>query len=160
IENTGQLVFHSVGDTGRGPHTDQQRVAEAMARDIDTSHHETSPAFLLHLGDVIYGDGKLDLYDDEFYRPYADYPAKIIAIPGNQDGEEGLAVDKVALEAFVENFCAAPGTQPPLAERSASQMVNQPGVYWMLETRLLNLIGLYSNAAEDFGLLADNAGLE
>jgi hypothetical protein len=36
-------------------------------------------------------------------------------------------------------------------------MVNQPGVYWMLETKLLHLIGLYSNAAEDFGILGNNA---
>ena len=35
IEATGQLIFHSVGYTGRGPHTAQQAVAEAMARDID-----------------------------------------------------------------------------------------------------------------------------
>jgi hypothetical protein len=109
IEATGQLSFHCVGDTGRGPDTDQQAVAEAMSRDIDPGRHATSPAFLLHLGDVIYGDGKVDLYDDEFYRPYADYHNKIIAVPGNHDGEEGVDVDKDSLEAFLQNFCASPG---------------------------------------------------
>jgi hypothetical protein len=157
IEATGTLSFHCIGDSGRGPDTNQQAVAEAMSRDINPANHEKSPAFLLHLGDVIYGDGKRDLYDDEFYRPYADYHNKIIAVPGNHDGEEGLTVDKNSLEAFVENFCAPPGKQPPAAVRFGSEMVNQPGVYWMLETKLLNVIGLYSNAAEDFGILADNA---
>ena|SRR5437588_3182262 len=157
IEATGQLAFHSLGDSGRGPQTAQQSVAEAMARDINPNNHAKSPAFLLHLGDVIYGDGKRDLYDDEFYRPYADYHNKMIAVPGNHDGEEGVTMDKVSLEAFRENFCAPPGKQPPLAARFNCQMVNQPGVYWMLETKLLQLIGLYSNAAEDFGILGNNA---
>jgi hypothetical protein len=159
IEASGRLIFHALGDTGRGPHSDEETVAEAMALDIDPEHHANSPAFLLHLGDVIYGDGKIDLYDDEFYRPYKDYPNKVIAIPGNHDAEQGLLVDKKSLEAFMQNFCAPPGTQPPMAQRFGAEMVNQPGVYWMLETRLLNLIGLYSNAAEDFGLLANNAEL-
>lgn len=156
IEATGTLSFHCIGDSGRGPGTNQQAVAEAMSREIDPAHHATSPAFLLHLGDVIYGDGKRDLYDDEFYRPYVDYQNKILAVPGNHDGEEGLTVDTTSLEAFTENFCAPPGTQPPKAVEFGCEMVNQPGVYWMLETKLLDLIGLYSNAAEDFGILANN----
>jgi hypothetical protein len=157
IEATGQLVFYSLGDTGRGPHTAEQSVAEAMARDIDPNNHARSPAFLLHLGDVIYGDGNRDLYDDEFYRPYADYHNKVVAVPGNHDGEEGVTMDKVSLEAFRENFCAPPGKQPPLAARFNCQMVNQPGVCWTLETKLLHLIGLYSNAAENFGILGNDA---
>jgi len=159
LDGATKLSFHCIGDSGRGPDTNQQAVAEAMARDINPKNHVASPAFLLHLGDVIYGDGKRDLYKDEFYRPYKDYPNKIIAVPGNHDGEEGLTVDKVSLEAFVENFCAEPGTQPPLATQFGSQMVNQPGVFWLLETRLLHIVGLYSNAAEDFGVLVDNATL-
>lgn len=159
IEKTGQLQFHSVGDTGRGPHTAQQDVAEAMTRDINPAQHQKSPAFLVHLGDVIYGDGKENLYDDEFYRPYADYPNKVIAIPGNHDGEEGVTMDKTSLKAFRDNFCAPAGSEPPFAKAFNSEMVKQPGVYWMLETKLLNLIGLYSNAAEDVGTLGDNAHL-
>lgn len=46
----GSLQFHSTGDTGRGANTEQQDVAEAMARDIDHKHPEKSPAFLFHLG--------------------------------------------------------------------------------------------------------------
>jgi Calcineurin-like phosphoesterase len=160
IEKTGQLQFHTVGDTGRGPHTAQQDVAEAMTRDINPNKHRNSPAFLFHLGDVIYGDGKEDLYDDEFYRPYADYPNKVVAIPGNHDGEEGVTMDKESLKAFRENFCAPAGTEPPFAKTFNCEMVKQPGVYWMLETKLLDLIGLYSNAAETVGTLGDaNVGM-
>jgi hypothetical protein len=160
IESSGQLQFHTLGDTGKGSHTAQQDVAEAMARDINPRNHHTSPAFLCHLGDVIYGDGKDNLYDDEFYRPYTDYPNKVIAIPGNHDGDVGVTVDKVSLKAFLANFCAAQNTSPPLARTFGSEMVKQPGVYWMLETKLLNLIGLYSNAAESAGTLGNaNVGM-
>jgi hypothetical protein len=155
IEKTNELQFHALGDSGRGPHTAQQDVAEAMTRDVNLNQHQKSPAFLMHLGDVIYGDGKEDLYDDEFYRPYADYPNKIIAIPGNHDGEEGVTMDKTSLKAFRDNFCAPAGKEPPLAKIFKSEMVKQPGVYWMLESKLLNLIGLYSNAAEGPGTLGD-----
>src|SRR2546430_1986358 len=77
IEATGKLMFHAAGDTGRGPDSDEQAVAEAMAREVDPNRHHESPAFMLNLGDVIYGDGKRNLYADEFYRPYADYPNKV-----------------------------------------------------------------------------------
>ena len=61
------------------------------------------PGFLaLFLAAFIYGDGKENLYDDEFYRPYAVYPNKIIAIPGNHDRDVGVTVDKVSLKAFVQ----------------------------------------------------------
>jgi len=125
IEATGQLQFHAVGDTGKGPHSAQQDVAEAMTRDINPDKHHAGPAFLFHLGDVIYGDGKDDLYDDEFYRPYAPYPNKIIAIPGNHDGDVGVTMDLESLKAFRANFCAPPGTEPPLAKAFNSEMVRQ-----------------------------------
>jgi hypothetical protein len=160
IEATHRLSFHAVGDTGKGAHSAQQDVAEAMTRDINQNNHAKSPAFLFHLGDVIYGDGKENLYDDEFYRPYAEYPNKIIAIPGNHDGDVGVTVDKESLKAFRDNFCAPAGSEPPLAKTFSNEMVHQPGVYWMLETKLLNLIGMYSNAAEDAGTLGDaNVGM-
>src|SRR5262245_56704621 len=55
IEQTGTLVFQTVGDTGRGKDSPQEAVAEAMAADFSADHPERSPAFLFHLGDVIYG---------------------------------------------------------------------------------------------------------
>jgi hypothetical protein len=33
IEAVGSLIFHSVGDTGKGSHTEQEAVANAMAGD-------------------------------------------------------------------------------------------------------------------------------
>jgi Calcineurin-like phosphoesterase len=111
---------------------------------------------LFHLGDVIYGPGKENLYCDEFDRPYQGYPNKIVAIPGNHDGEENQTLDKVSLDAFRQNFCSPVGQQPPFGQKFGFQMVHQPGPYWLLETELIHLIGLYSNAGETIGTLGNS----
>src|SRR4051794_17650763 len=88
IANLGTLRFHAVGDTGRvGGSSDQEEVSLDMATDYHPDGNGHNPAFLLHLGDVIYGQSKANAYRDEFYRPYKNYPGKILAIAGNHDGE-------------------------------------------------------------------------
>lgn len=87
IAAAGRLVFHTVGDTGstRGPET-QNRVADKMTSDFDDADRTDAPRFFLHLGDVVYSFGEAAYYYDQFYEPYRDYPAPIIAIAGNHDG--------------------------------------------------------------------------
>src|SRR2546423_447420 len=88
IEAEGTIRFHAVGDTGRPDvhNAHQEGVADQMARDYSPSAGARNPAFFLHLGDVIYGPHKQQLYRDEFYRPYKNYPGKIVAIPGDHAG--------------------------------------------------------------------------
>ena len=159
IEKAGELQFHVTGDTGVGT-ADQDAVVAAMARDINVDHPAHGAVFLLHLGDVIYGPDKSSWYANRFYRPNLPYlqPAPgfdgiILAVPGNHDGEVRDKGDKPSLNAFLENFCAEPGSNPPKADSFGVVMANQPGVYWHLEAPFVDLIGLYSNAAEDFGTL-------
>src|SRR5208283_2645746 len=87
IESSGRLVFHAVGDTGsvKGPEN-QDLVADKMAADFDDEVAENRPQFFFHLGDVIYNFGERQYYYDQFYEPYRDYPAPILAIAGNHDG--------------------------------------------------------------------------
>lgn len=144
IEATGELSFHAVGDTGLGANTEQQAVAEAMARDIDTKHPEKSPVFFFHLGDIIYGPGKTEHYPEKFYQPYADYHNYIVAIPGNHDG------DLDSLKAYLANFC---DPHPADAVRYKRKMPNQPGAYWHMSAPFLDLIGLFSNVDENIGSL-------
>jgi hypothetical protein len=139
-------------------------VALAMAREIDTVHPERGPIFWVHLGDLIYDPDKGGLYPNRFYRPNRPYlhPAPgfdgiILAVPGNHDGEVRDAADQPSLAAFLENFCSPPGTNPPLAESFGVVMPNQPGPYWHLDAPFLDLLGLYSNAGEDFGALGAGA---
>jgi hypothetical protein len=154
IEQSGTLRFHSVGDTGRGADSPQGEVANAMAGDFDVSHPARSPAFFFHLGDVIYGHSKDQQYRQEFYEPYMHYPGKIIAIPGNHDGEVFPQKDPVTLRAFLANFCAATAQVPPIAGTIFRQTMTQPGVYWRLDAPFVDVIGLYSNVGEGPGFIS------
>jgi hypothetical protein len=162
IQASGTIRFHTTGDTGRasGDSTNQDDVAEAMAADYQAGHDATNPAFFLHLGDVIYGPRKAELYRDEFYRPYMKYPGKILAIPGNHDGETFKVTDPTPLQAFLDNFCAAQANVPKIASGVAifRETMTQPGVYWLLNAPFVNVIGLYSNIAEGPGDLTGAGG--
>jgi hypothetical protein len=164
ITKAGMLQFHATGDTGVGLNSQQPIVAEALARDINVQQPAQGPVFFLNLGDVIYGNNKKALYANRFYRPNMPYlkPAPglegiILAIPGNHDGEVRDAADSPSCSAFLENFVAPLGTQPPMAESFGVKMPNQPGVFWQLQAPFLDLIGLYSNAGEDTGALGADA---
>ena len=154
IQQAGILRFHSVGDTGRRADSPQGDVANAMAADFDLSRPAQSPAFFLHLGDVIYGHSKDQEYRREFYEPYMHYPGKIIAIPGNHDGEIFPQTDPVTLRAFRANFCAAAAQVPPIAGTILRQTMTQPGVYWRLAAPFVDIIGLYSNVGEGPGFIS------
>ena len=160
IEKSKSISFHSVGDTGHENGVAEELVADAMTGDYNISKPEKSPAFFLHLGDVIYYDNTDKGYHAQFYVPYKKYPGKIIAIPGNHDGElfkfdQTSTGQKKTLEAFQNNFC-----RPAPAHVSSGtilrDMVSQPGVYWMLDAPFVNIIGLYSNIAENPGYLQGN----
>ena len=151
IEATGKITIHLAGDTGV-PETDHETqqvlVAEAMAKDYDPHAPEKSPAFFFHLGDVIYGQTQ-GAYLDQFYRPYMHYPGKIIAIPGNHDGDfDSKMAD------FQKYFCANSQTVPSIANTILRQTMTQPGVFWCLDAPFVQIIGLYSNAAENPGFIS------
>ena len=151
IAAAGEITIHVGGDTGV-PETDHETkqviVADAMAKDYDTAHPAASPAFFLHVGDVIYGPGQ-NSYLDQFYRPYMHYPGKIVAIPGNHDGESNAKMAD-----FRKYFCAASQAVPPIAGSIFRQTMTQPGVYWCLDAPFVQIIGLYSNSAENPGFIS------
>src|SRR5579864_1147273 len=115
IQDVGEIRFQALGDSGVGMAHEAEQVSDAMAGDYKAGAGGLNPAFLLHLGDVIYGPDKEAHYGDRFYRPYRHYPGKILAIPGNHDGEVGAAANNPSLNAFVANFCAPTATVPPTA---------------------------------------------
>lgn len=159
IVNAGSIVFHAVGDTGHENGQMQEFVANAMTLDYDINHPETSPAFLLHLGDVIYYDNTDKGYQAQFYVPYKRYPGKILAIPGNHDGEifkfDGTpSGQKTSLAAFWRNFCQTKPGVPPDAGTIYREMVSQPGAYWHLEAPFIDIIALYSNIGEGPGFIS------
>jgi hypothetical protein len=161
IEQAGSMVFHCVGDTGTVSGTMQQTVADAMTADYNIADPAHSPAFFFHLGDVDYYDNTDSGYHAQFYEPYKNYPGKIIAIPGNHDGElfkyNGASTGQtVTLEEFQTNFCQAKtGVPVNKAGTIYREMISQPGVYWYLNTPFIDIIGLYSNMAENPGYISD-----
>jgi uncharacterized protein YukJ/predicted phosphodiesterase len=153
ITASGQIVLHTAGDTGRGAHTAQSEVADAMARDYQKANPADHPALFFHLGDVIYGHDKDALYREMFYSPYDIYPGQIVAIPGNHDGEVIPRTDPKSLEAFLANFCDTKRQHPAIAGPAPRLTMNQPGVYFRLDVPFVRLIGLYSNVAENSGFI-------
>lgn len=118
-----QLVFHSVGDTGRRIYGGeaQDAIAEHMVRQLEEPDDAARPRFFYHLGDVIYFHGQRHLYEAEFYEPYQHYTAPIFAIPGNHDGAVLFA--DTPLQGFMENFCSAQPTHTwPQLDRNAASL--------------------------------------
>src|ERR671917_465771 len=83
-----------LGDPGEGDASQYVvvPVLDRVARDTD---------FAVLCSDVVYPAGGVRGYADRFYRPYADYPGPIYALPGNHDWYDGLA-------GFMTTFCDAP----------------------------------------------------
>jgi hypothetical protein len=150
ITTGGQLVFHSVGDTGADKQTrvvDEADVASAMANDLQAAGVTERPAFFYHLGDVAYEFGQADCYYGQFYEPYCMYNGPIFAIPGNHDGMV-WSESQVSLQAFLANFCAPVIEHAENASSLHRTTMNQPGVYFTLEAPFASIVGLYSNTPD------------
>jgi acid phosphatase type 7 len=158
ITETGVLVCHTVGDTGDYRGRQQDFVAAMMTADAAALPADRKPAFLYHLGDVIYFAGDIDKYGDNFYETYKDYPAFIVSIPGNHDCQPDDPQDgpvdpaKVPLDGWVQNFMSKnPGQIGSLKTSSARTQLDLPNVFWTFTTPLATFVGLFSNVGETEG---------
>jgi hypothetical protein len=170
----GVMSFHLAGCTGDPVHPEPlAKVAEAMARQVaDPRAHGgdagAAPAsFFFHLGDIVYKPEKPKheqpkephakdphakdqslLYNQHFYAPYRGYARSIFAIAGNHDAKEPKLPDDSehsAIQHFLQNFCA-PQKQPAADNQTHDRpAMPQPHPYWLLQTPLAYIIGLYTN---------------
>ena len=147
--DSGVLVFHAVGDTG-GIHGDdvEKAISDAMDQQISdaTAAKKPAPAFCYNLGDVVYFNGESKLYPSQFYEPYQNYHAAILAIAGNHDGDTstrtGDPIDtEPSLFGFMRNFCDSISHN----DSPYRPTMTQPYVYWALDTPFATIVGLYSN---------------
>jgi hypothetical protein len=153
----GQLVFHATGDCGsvRGPAT-QNQVADKMVSDFEETAAEV-PRFGLLLGDIVYSFDEPQYFYDQFYEPYRDYPAPILAVAGNHDGMVSPLAHAASLDAFLRNFCAS-GFQVTAEAGGLSRTAQiQPGVFFTFEAPFVRILVLYSNTLEDPGVIANAA---
>jgi len=123
-------------------------VSRFMGYDIAHTKPPDQPSFFYHLGDVVYYDGESANYWPEFYEPYLNYNAPIVAIPGNHDGDVNPATGESSLQAFVRNFCAQSAVHSPDNRDAPRRTMTQPNVYWTLNTPLVTIVGMYSNCPE------------
>lgn len=159
IQSAGQIVFHSVGDTGsaKGPGT-QSLVADKMVSDFNEANAADIPSFYYHLGDVVYYFGEGTYYYDQFYEPYRMYPAPILGIAGNHDGIVYPSDPATTLEAYLRNFCATTAAPSPDAGGLDRTTLIQPGVYYTFDAPFVRILGLYSNVLEDPGVISSQNG--
>jgi Calcineurin-like phosphoesterase len=164
IVDSHSITFHSVGDTGASSHSligKEHLVADAMADEVEQGG-DHAPAFLFHLGDVVYSFGEGQYYYDQFYEPMRRYDRPIFAIAGNHDGAVyGPEVDvplAPTLEAFLRNFCAKAAGPSPDAPGVARTTMTQPGVYFTLDAPCVSIVGLYSNVLEHPGVISSQDG--
>ncbi|HZV04854.1 MAG TPA: metallophosphoesterase [Gemmataceae bacterium] len=155
IKSAKKIVFHTVGDTGgvRDGAAQQTLIAEAMEADFsgDRSDH---PAFLYHLGDVVYYNSEPDHYVQQYFKPYQYYPAPIVAIAGNHDSSPSTTDTPGDLGQFMKVFCD--NTPRPLVPDYDRTSMTQPYLYFTLEAPFVKIIGLYSNNGEGPGVLDPN----
>jgi hypothetical protein len=160
ITNRGQIVFHATGDCGstRGPKT-QNEVTDKMIGDFAESDPKEIPQFALLLGDVVYNFGEAEYYYDQFYEPYRNYHAPVLAVAGNHDGMVSPLAHATSLAAYLRNFCADPSagfTVTPEAGGLSRTAQIQPGVFFTFDAPFVRFLLFYSNTLEDPGVIANS----
>jgi len=164
IIDAKKIIFHAVGDSGAttagAKYRHELGVADQLTMDCHTSDQANHPAFLFHLGDVVYDFGEAQYYYDQFYDPFRNYPLPIFAIPGNHDSfiTPGTPKGQEPLTIFSRNFCSPELTISPDAKSLHRTAMTQPGVYFTLDAPFVRIIGLFSNSLEDPGVISSEKG--
>jgi len=163
IQAKNQIAFQVIGDSGASAsskYVDDVDVSDAITNDYHTSNPASVPSFLYHVGDVVYDFCESQYWFDQFYDPYRNYPNPIFAIPGNHDSfvVPNTPPDQTPLTTFSSNFCAV----SPVVTKEAGSLhrtaMTQPGVYFTLDAPFVRIIGLFSNALEDPGVISSESG--
>ncbi len=159
INAAKSIVFHMIGDSGASSQANfaaEIKVSDAVTNDYHTSNAAARPSFLYHLGDVVYNFGESAYYYDQFYEPFRNYPAPILAIPGNHDSFilPGTPAGQEPLTTFARNFCASSTVVTKEAGSLHRTAMIQPGVYFAFDAPFVRIIGLFSNALEDPGVIS------
>lgn len=164
ITAAGRIVFHAIGDSGATEegkqYADELSVADQLTMDCNVTDTTNRPAFLLHMGDLVYSFGESQYYYDQFYAPFRDYPAPIFAIPGNHDSFvlPNTPPAQTALAVFSRNFCSQSFVITPEARSLHRTAMTQPGVYYALDVPFVRILCLFSNALEDPGVISTEGG--
>ena len=145
IGDAKKIVFHTVGDTGGIKNSDYQAdVARSIKGDLNSAE---PPVFFYHLGDVVYYNGEIEKYFDQFYEPYDHYAAPIFSIPGNHDGDP-IDSTQTSLDGWVRYFMSPTPQVRPESHDAPRVTLSLPNVYFTLECPLVTIVGMYANVPE------------
>ena len=128
-----------------------------MVADFTEAGPAEVPQFALLLGDIVYNFGETQYYYDQFYEPYRNYPAPVLAVAGNHDGMISPLAHAQSLDAYLRNFCADPAdgyTVTPEAGGLSRTAQVQPGVFFTFDAPFVRILVLYSNTLEDPGVIS------
>lgn len=146
-QQLGKLVFHTVGDTGGVKNADYQAAVAAQMKTDLNNPDKTKPRFFYHLGDVVYYNGQVTDYYNQFYEPYDHYGAPILSIPGNHDGDP--VTGQTSLDGWVRYFMTrVPHIDQQVAGDAPRVTLSQPNVYWTLNCPFVTIVGMYTNVPE------------
>ena len=163
IKTAKKIIFHACGNSGASEarkYRNELKVSDQVTIDCAQSDEANRPAFLFHLGDVVYNFGESQYYYDQFYDAFRNYPAPIFAIPGNHNSfvVPDTPDDQKPLAIFQRNFCAEHRVITNEARSLHRTAMIQPGVYFTLDAPFVRVIGLFSNALEDPGVISNEDG--
>ena len=135
------LTFFVIGDSGGVQDPDpQNNVSNAMQ-----AQATSTPAFVYHVGDLVYFNGDEADYPSQFYEPYAHLNVPIVGIPGNHDGDNSDNTSVPSLSGFMTNLCTTAPVLPAGSEEYNRDTETQPNCYWTLQSDAVTIIGCYSN---------------
>jgi hypothetical protein len=161
VKERGILSFHAVGCSGDfKDHVPGLQVAKSMAAQISNpqvsgaSSKAVGASFLFHLGDIVYknedpsdpvGKDQAAMYNSQFYAQFTGYHRNILAIAGNHDSKSSDHSRKSAILHFLQNFCAPKRQASPDNQTDQRLTMIQPYPYWLFETSVACIVGLYTN---------------
>lgn len=144
-----KMVFQVLGDSGGVQDGEfQGNVAAQMIDQVAAAADGDKPQFCYHVGDVVYFTGEKSEYYAQFYEPYAHYEPPIFSIPGNHDGEVDDPSAQTSLDGWVQYFMQAHPDVDPISKDAPRVQLNQPNVYWTLNTPYATFVGMYTNVPE------------
>jgi acid phosphatase type 7 len=161
VKQRGVLTFHAVGCSGDfKDHVPGLQVAKAMTAQIPDpragggNSAAVAASFLFHLGDLVYkdedpsdpqGKDQAFMYNSQFYAQYTGYRRSIFAIGGNHEAKSSEHKKKSAIVHFLQNFCDSK-RQTSLDNQTDQRLTMiQPYPYWLLETAVAHVVGLFTN---------------
>jgi predicted phosphodiesterase len=151
ITDSTPISFFVLGDSGGVKDPDpQNNVSNAMQA-------QPAPAFVYHVGDLVYFNGDEADYPSQFYEPYGHLNVPIVGIPGNHDGDNSDDPSVSSLSAFMANLCASAPALPAGSEEYNRDSETQPNCYWTLLAQAVTIIGCYSNVPTGGVIMPDQA---